>query len=71
MHAVAANGLICCAMQALAHSIAMAGSGASISSLCIMAASGSVALTQAQLSMLLEGIDWRRPERTWRATTAL
>ena len=35
------------------------------------AASGSVALTQAQLSMLLEGIDWRRPERTWRPTSAL
>jgi transposase len=30
-----------------------------------MAASGSVHLTPAQLSMLLEGIDWRRPERTW------
>ena len=29
------------------------------------AASGSVALTSAQLSMLLEGIDWRRPTRTW------
>ncbi len=29
------------------------------------AASGSVHLTPAQLSMLLEGIDWRRPERTW------
>lgn len=28
------------------------------------AASGSVALRQAQLSMLLEGIDRRRPERT-------
>jgi transposase len=26
--------------------------------------SGSVALTRAQLSMLLEGIDWRRPIRT-------
>jgi transposase len=25
---------------------------------------GTVALTRAQLSMLLEGIDWRRPERT-------
>ncbi|MFC3377751.1 IS66 family insertion sequence element accessory protein TnpB [Rugamonas sp. CCM 8940] len=33
--------------------------------------SGSVALTPAQLSMLLEGIDWRRPERTWRPTSAL
>jgi transposase len=30
-----------------------------------------VALTQAQLSMLLEGIDWRRPERTWKPTSAL
>jgi len=29
------------------------------------AAEGSVSLTRAQLSMLLEGIDWRRPERTW------
>src|SRR5450432_809411 len=26
--------------------------------------SGTVALTPAQLSMLLEGIDWRRPVRT-------
>ena len=29
------------------------------------ATSGSVALSAAQLSMLLEGIDWRRPTRTW------
>ncbi len=29
------------------------------------AASGTVSLTRAQLSMPLEGIDWRRPERTW------
>lgn len=29
------------------------------------ASSGTVTLTPAQLSMLLEGIDWRRPERTW------
>ena len=29
------------------------------------ARSGTVSLTRAQLSMLLEGIDWRRPERTW------
>ena len=28
------------------------------------ATSGTVALTPAQLSMLLEGIDWRRPVRT-------
>jgi transposase len=28
------------------------------------ATEGSVALSSAQLSMLLEGIDWRRPERT-------
>jgi len=26
---------------------------------------GVVSLTRAQVSMLLEGIDWRRPERTW------
>ena len=29
------------------------------------AASGTVWLSAAQLSMLLEGIDWRRPQRTW------
>ena len=29
------------------------------------AKAGSVALTAAQLSMLLEGIDWRAPVRTW------
>ena len=29
------------------------------------ATSGTVALTQAQLSMLLEGIDWRRPVRSY------
>jgi len=28
------------------------------------AENGTVALSRAQLSMLLEGIDWRRPERT-------
>jgi transposase len=30
------------------------------------ATSGVVSLSPAQLSMLLEGIDWRRPQRTWR-----
>jgi len=29
------------------------------------ATSGTVALTPAQLSMLLEGIDWRRPVRSY------
>ena len=29
------------------------------------AESGTVSLSRAQLSMLLEGIDWRRPQRTW------
>jgi len=29
------------------------------------ATSGAVALSAAQLSMLLEGSDWRRPMRTW------
>jgi transposase len=29
------------------------------------ATSGSVSLTPAQLSMLLEGIDWRMPVRTY------
>ena len=34
------------------------------------ATSGTVALTAAQLSMLLEGIDWRRPVKTWRPEIA-
>ena len=29
------------------------------------AVDGSVVLSAAQLSMLLEGIDWRRPVKTW------
>lgn len=31
---------------------------------------GKIHITSAQLSMLLEGIDWRRPERTWRQKRA-
>ena len=31
---------------------------------------GVVALTPATLSMLLEGIDWRQPQRTWRPEMA-
>ena len=34
------------------------------------ATSGTVALSAAQLSMLLEGIDWRRPVKTWRPDIA-
>ena len=34
------------------------------------AVSGTVHLTPAQLSMLLEGIDWRRPKRTWKPSKA-
>lgn len=30
------------------------------------ATSGTISLTRAQLSMLLEGIDWRHPTRTWK-----
>jgi transposase len=33
-------------------------------------AQGRVSVTSAQLSMLLEGIDWRAPQRTWRPLTA-
>jgi transposase len=33
--------------------------------------SGVVHLTGAQLSMLLEGIDWRRPARTWQPEMAV
>lgn len=32
------------------------------------AEAGKVALTRAQLAMLLEGIDWRQPRRTWQPT---
>jgi len=31
---------------------------------------GAVSLTAAQLSMLLEGIDWRMPVRSWRPAMA-
>ncbi len=34
------------------------------------AASGSVSLSGAQPPMLLEGIDWWRPERTWQPSQA-
>jgi transposase len=34
------------------------------------AESGTVSLTRAQLSMLLEGIDWRQPQRTWEPLSA-
>lgn len=30
---------------------------------------GKLVLSPAQLSMLLEGIDWRAPQRTWRPLT--
>jgi len=35
------------------------------------AESGSVWLTRAQLSMLLEGIDWRQPQRSWAPKLAI
>jgi transposase len=31
---------------------------------------GTVALSPAQLAMLIEGIDWRTPERVWRPRLA-
>ena len=34
------------------------------------ATTGTVVLTRAQLSMLLEGIDWRQPQRTWEPQAA-
>jgi len=33
-------------------------------------ADGRISITQAQLAMLLEGIDWRMPCRTWVPLTA-
>ena len=35
------------------------------------AESGAVHLSAAQLSMLLEGIDWRHPARTWQPQRAV
>lgn len=35
------------------------------------AETGTVSVTRAQLSMLLEGIDWRRPARTWKPEMAV
>jgi transposase len=37
----------------------------------LRAEDGTVALTRAQLSMMLEGIDWRRPARTARPLIAV
>jgi transposase len=34
-------------------------------------ATEGTALSRAQLSMLLEGIDWRRPQRTWTPEVAV
>ena len=34
------------------------------------ATEGAVSLTPAQLAMLLEGIDWRAPQRTWQPAAA-
>ncbi len=33
-------------------------------------ANGKLVISTAQLSMLLEGIDWRTPQRTWRPLRA-
>ena len=33
-------------------------------------ADGSLTITPAQLGYLLEGIDWRMPQKTWRPTAA-
>ena len=35
-----------------------------------MSQGGKLSVTSAQLAMLLEGIDWRAPLRTWRPLTA-
>jgi transposase len=34
------------------------------------AAEGTVVITPGQLGYLLEGIDWRMPQKTWRPTSA-
>ncbi len=33
-------------------------------------ADGAVCITWAQLGYMLEGIDWRNPQRTWRPASA-
>jgi len=33
-------------------------------------ADGTVSISTAQLGCLLEGIDWRNPQQTWRPTAA-
>jgi transposase len=33
-------------------------------------ADGEVAITSAQLAYMLEGIDWRNPQHTWRPRAA-
>jgi len=33
-------------------------------------AEGAVSISPAQMSYMLEGIDWRNPQRTWRPTAA-
>jgi hypothetical protein len=33
-------------------------------------AEGTVAISTAELGYLLEGLDWRMPEKTWRPTAA-
>ena len=35
-----------------------------------VAKGGAVALTAAQLGYMLEGIDWRNPQHTWRPASA-
>ena len=42
-----------------------------LGSTSLQATSGSVSLSPAQLSMLLEGIDWRQPQRTWQPRSVL
>jgi transposase len=32
-------------------------------------ADGTITITPAQLGYLLEGIDWRSPQKTWRPTS--
>ncbi|ABS70029.1 IS66 Orf2 family protein (plasmid) [Xanthobacter versatilis] len=34
------------------------------------AADGTVTITPAQLAYLIEGIDWRHPQKSWRPTSA-
>jgi transposase len=70
-----------CSSSAVAGAISLNACGATDQGLCLFAkrlergrflwpsmADGMVTISTAQLGYLLEGIDWRMPQKTWRPT---